>query len=120
MIPTDPVVSVEEVLNVVSALDSDSVSLDEYLKQIAVAVSRLIDVDWTVITFLEKPGFDRILASSIDIGDAADQTYSLHGTVTERVINTGNVHCVSDTSAYPDGGKMPEGYVAYVGLPLND
>ena len=105
-------------LGLLGALEYQSGELENYLSRIAVSVSQLLEIDWSVVTLSETPGFDRILASSKDIGAAADETYPLHGTVTEQVMNKGQPLCVSDTDASPESGSVPKGFRSYIGVPL--
>ncbi len=114
----DPSIDTAAALQALSALEYQTGELDDYLARIAESVSRLLGIDWSVVTLAETPGFDRILASSKDIGDAAEQTYALHGTVTAQVIDRGQSLCVVDTVAAPQHGTLPAGFRAYVGVPL--
>ncbi|WP_078121327.1 ATP-binding protein [Thiosocius teredinicola] len=114
----EPSIDTAAALQALSALEYQTGELDEYLARIAESVSRLLGIDWSVVTLAENPGFDRILASSKDIGAAAEKTYALHGTVTAQVIDRGQSLCVADTATAPQHGTLPEGYRAYVGVPL--
>ncbi|MCB1772136.1 MAG: GAF domain-containing protein [Gammaproteobacteria bacterium] len=107
-----------EVMAALGGLEYQTGELDDYLVRIAESVSRLLGIEWSVVTLSDTPGQDRILASSRDIGEAANQTYSLHGTVTARVMDCGKPLCVADTRAAPEQGTLPEGYRAYIGVPL--
>jgi PAS domain S-box-containing protein len=73
-------------------------------------------VDWSVVTLCQN-GFETVLASSLDTGDV-NQTYSLHGLVTNRIIETGHSLTVEDGRSFPEYGDLPEGYRAYIGVPL--
>ena len=88
-----------------------------YRDRIARGVSELMKIDWSVVT-LYQGEFDKILASSIDIGSAADQLYPLHGTVTQTVVQTGCPLTIKDTQIEAQHGQPPEGYRAYLGVPL--
>lgn len=108
----------QQTLEVLSSLSYRTGELNSYLKEIACGVSRLIGVDWSVVTLCQE-GFERVLASSIDIGEAADQTYSLHGLLTGTVVQTGQCLVVEDTKVCKQKyGKPPEGYRSYLGVPL--
>ncbi|PZU97430.1 MAG: histidine kinase [Pseudanabaena sp.] len=102
-------------LEVLSSLSYRTGELKEYLKLIASSVSELLDLDWTVVTLCQD-GFERILASSIDMN--GDFQASLHGTITEFVVNSGKGIYVKDTSIDKRYGEPPEGYCAYLGVPL--
>ena len=104
-------------LEVLAALSYRSGELRDYLGEVARGVSELLGVDWSVVT-LCRDGYDRVLASSIDIGEAADRAYALHGTVTGTVADTGQALVVEDSDATPELGTVPAGYHAYLGVPL--
>jgi signal transduction histidine kinase len=106
-----------QVLQVLSSLSYRTGELNRYLQEIACGVSQLLGVDWSVITLCQE-GFETVLASSIDIGDATKQTYSLHGLLTGTVVETGQSLVVEDTRRCNDYGKAPEGYRSYLGVPL--
>ena len=76
-----------------------------------------MNLDWSVVTFCRE-GSERLLASSIDLGEQINQAYSLHGTLTGRVIETGVPLVVEDVTAAPQLGMAPAGYQAYLGVPL--
>ncbi|MEM9137906.1 MAG: GAF domain-containing protein, partial [Cyanobacteria bacterium P01_F01_bin.42] len=105
------------VLQSLSSLSYREGDLKAYLNEIACGVSKLMDLDWSVVT-LDLGEFDRILASSVDIGEAADQLYPMHGTVTKTVVSTGEPLTVRDTKEDAQHGQTPEGYRAYLGVPL--
>jgi len=107
----------QRALEVLSGLSYRTGELKPYLQEIAMGVSELTGVDWSVVTFC-KGNAERILASSIDLGDAADQVYSLHGSLTGTVVKTGNCLVVEDATVCRDYGEAPEGYQAYLGVPL--
>lgn len=100
-----------------SSLSYRSGELKAYLQAIAQGVSQLIGLDWSVVTFCQNES-ERILASTIDLGAAAEQTYSLHGTLTGTVIKSGSSLVVEDTMTDSTFGKAPQGYHAYLGVPL--
>ncbi|MBL1179119.1 PAS domain S-box protein [Pantanalinema sp. GBBB05] len=107
----------QRTLELLSALSYRSGELKHYLHEIAVGVSELTGVDWSVVTFC-KDGAERILSSSIDLGAAADQVYSLHGNLTGTVVKTGSCLVVEDATTCRDYGEAPAGYRAYLGVPL--
>ena len=104
------------VLEVLSALSYRSGDLSPYLQEIARSVSRFLNVDWSVVTLCQD-GFEKVLASSIDLG-GGEQTYSLHGTLTDTVVQTKQLLMVLDARTCTDYGKAPVGYSAYLGIPL--
>ena len=91
--------------------------LEPYLEQIAIAVSELITVDWSVVTLCQN-NRKRVLASSFDIGELADQAFSLHESITGYVFAHGCPLMVEDTEVCNDYGELPKGYRSYLGVPL--
>jgi PAS domain S-box-containing protein len=109
--------SEQRALVILSALSYRTGELSPYLQEIAQGVRELIGMDWSVIT-LCRDGYERILASTTDLSPEEKQAHSLHDTVTGTVIETGRSLVVEDTVTSPDYGKTPEGYRAYLGVPL--
>ncbi|MGB3574358.1 MAG: ATP-binding protein [Phormidesmis sp.] len=92
-------------------------SLDTYLDDIARGVSQLISTDWTVVT-LNLGDVSQVLASSLDLDEAGKRPYSLHGSVAQTVVKSGCLLAVTDTEIEAQHGANPEGYRAYLGVPL--
>ena len=88
-----------------------------YLNEIAQGVSKLISIDWSVVT-LNLGDMSKVLASSRDLGPTGSEPYSLHGSVAQTVVKTGCALAVTDTQAETQYGATPEGYRAYLGIPL--
>lgn len=107
----------QRTLELLSALSYRTGELSQYLHEIACGVSDLIGLDWSVVTFCQDDS-ERVLASSIDIGEAANQVYSLHGNLTGTVFKRGCPLVVEDATICRDYGEAPEGYRAYLGVPL--
>ena len=107
----------QRTLEVLSSLSYRTGELRGYLQLVANSVSELLDLDWAVVT-LCREGFERVLASSIDMGYEEDYRADLHGTLTETVIRNGRCLYVEDTSIDKSYGEPPEGYFAYLGAPL--
>lgn len=105
------------IVEILAVLSYRSGKLKPYLQQIAIAVSELINLDWSVVT-LCRGDKERILASSFDIGDALDKTYSLHLTLTDYVLKKGCPLVVEDTKYSKEYGEAPDGYRSYLGIPL--
>jgi len=105
------------ILDVLSSLSYRAGELKPYLQAIAQAVGDLIHVDLTVIT-LCRDDAETILASTVDPEEEIDQTYELHGTLTAIVVETGTSLVVEDTAQSTAYGEPPEGYQAYLGVPL--
>ncbi len=105
------------ILEVLSSLSYQTGELSRYLQEVAQAVSELIGLDWSTVT-LCREGFERVLASTIDLGDTGDQVYSLHGTLTGTVVERGCSIVVEDATLIQDYGQPPAGYRSYLGVPL--
>ncbi len=99
-----------------STLNYRTGKLNSYLDNIARGVSELIGVDWSVVTLCQE-GFDRVLASSIDMGEG-EHIYSLHGQLTGTVIQMGCSLAVEDVTENREYGEAPKGYRSYLGIPL--
>jgi PAS domain S-box-containing protein len=107
----------QRILELLASLSYRTGELGIYLQAIAQGVNELIGLDWSVVTFCQD-GSERILASTIALGEAADQIYSLHGTLTGTVIQSGCSLVVENTTTNTAFGVAPEGYQAYMGVPL--
>ena len=106
----------QRTLEILSSLSHRTDKFNIYLKEIALGVSELIEIDSSVITLCQE-GFGQILASNIDMGDNND-AHSLHGQLTGTVVNSGQCLIVEDTKTCTEYGQPPEGYRAYLGIPL--
>lgn len=106
-----------EVLTYLASLSHRSSDNRTYLQAIAKGVSHLLDVDWSVVTLCEEDT-ETVLASSIDLGCESDPSFSLHGTLAATVVTNGKPLIVPDTIADPEHGSAPDGYRAYLGVPL--
>lgn len=103
-------------LEVLSSLSYRTGELSSYLQEIACGVSELLGVDWSIVTLCQN-GFEKVLASSLDMGDG-EHTYSLHGLLTGTVVQTQRSLVVEDARTCTCYGKAPTGYLAYLGVPL--
>lgn len=106
----------ERILEVLSLLSYRAGELDNYLRDIACGVSHLLELDWTVVTLCRNEQ-ERVMASSLNLSEG-DRVYSLHGTLTDTVVRTGQTLTVEDAKTHPEYGKPPEGYCSYLGVPL--
>ncbi|WP_019500370.1 GAF domain-containing sensor histidine kinase [Pseudanabaena sp. PCC 6802] len=88
----------------------------DYLQAIAQGVSKLVSLDWSVVTLCQN-GVERVMASTVDMGEG-EHIYDLHGLVTNTVITTGQSLAVDDVRLRPECGQAPEGYLSYLGVPL--
>jgi PAS domain S-box-containing protein len=107
----------QRALEILSALSYRTGELSPYLQEIAQGVSELIGLDWSTVT-LCRNGQERVLASTLDLGEAGSQVYSLHGTLTGTVVATGCSLVVEDTFTSTEYGEAPDGYRSYLGVPL--
>jgi signal transduction histidine kinase len=105
------------ILKYLTALSYRTGELTPYLQAIAQGVNDLIGLDWSVVTLCQDNA-ERILASTIDLGEDAEKTYSLHGTLTGTVVSKGCSLVVEDTQTQKEHGSAPDGYQAYLGVPL--
>ena len=112
-----PPKSDQQTLAILSSLSYRTGELGSYLREVAQGVSELIGLDWSVVTYCQDDQ-ERILASTIDLGDAANEAYSLHGSLTGTVVKTGSALVVEDALTCTDYGEAPDGYQAYLGVPL--
>jgi signal transduction histidine kinase len=108
----------QPILEVLSSLSYrwGEVEIDRYLQEIAVSVSHLLELDWSVVTLCAN-GIERVMASSLEMGEG-EKVYSLHGSLTETVVTTGQTLTVEDASVHPEYGCPPDGYTSYLGVPL--
>jgi signal transduction histidine kinase len=106
----------QRILEVLSTLNYRTGELSEYLQQIADGVSSLLGLDWSVVTICQDDS-EQVMASSLPIV-SRNSVYSLHGTLTETVVNTGKVLAIEDALAHPELGAAPKGYQSYLGIPM--
>ncbi|MEM9978469.1 MAG: PAS domain S-box protein, partial [Cyanobacteria bacterium P01_D01_bin.2] len=107
----------QQTLSVLATLSYRDRDLSSYLKNLAQGVQTILGTDWAVVT-LCWDNSEQILASTVDLGANADDIYELHGTLTGTVVQTGCPLTVEDFVADPSHGQGPEGYRAYLGVPL--
>ncbi|NEO30831.1 MAG: GAF domain-containing protein [Symploca sp. SIO3C6] len=106
----------QPILEILSSLSYRSGKLDNYLQAIAQEVSCLLELDWSVVTLCREDE-ERVMASNLDLGEGP-KIYSLHGSLTNTVVQTGQSLCVEDAMSNSEYGKPPPGYHAYLGVPL--
>ncbi len=106
----------QQALAMLSSLSYRDGKLSEYLKEIACGVSQLIGIDLSVVTICQHDS-GKILASSIDLG-MDHHSYSLHGQLSGTVVKNRQNLIVEDTKYCTQYGTPPEGYRAYLGIPL--
>ena len=106
-----------QAMALLSSLNYRTGELSNYLHNIAFGISELVAVDWSVVTLCQE-GFERVLASSIDMECDSEEVYSLHGSLTGTVIQLGCSLAVEDIEENSEYGEPPEGYRSYLGIPL--
>jgi signal transduction histidine kinase len=104
-------------LEVLSSLSYRRREIGSYLQEITKGVSELLELDWSVVTLFSGDTY-KVLASSIDYGDNSQQEYSLHSSLTSAVLERRQSLVVPDAKICSEYGKPPEGYLAYLGIPL--
>ncbi|MEM7796211.1 MAG: GAF domain-containing sensor histidine kinase [Cyanobacteria bacterium P01_C01_bin.118] len=92
-------------------------NLQQYLNDIAVGVSELTGMDWSVVT-LNQGDFSKVLASNIALDETEFEPYPIHGSVAKTVVQTQRPLTVTDSQCENQYGDTPEGYRAYLGVPL--
>ena len=114
--PTNLLWQQRQTMEILSSISYRAGELSHYLKELACGVSQLLAIDWSVVTLCQD-GFGKVLASSVELAET-EQVYSSHGLLSSTVIESGCSLAVEDTIACPEYGKGPEGYRAYLGIPL--
>ncbi|NEP17022.1 MAG: PAS domain S-box protein [Leptolyngbya sp. SIO4C1] len=114
---SSPVKQAQRALKILSGLSYRTGKLQDYLEAVVQGISALLSLDWSVVTLCEANS-ERILASNLDIGEAMNQVYPLHGTLTGAVVAQGCPITVADTTRDQTHGQGVEGYRAYLGVPL--
>jgi signal transduction histidine kinase len=113
---SDVLTQAQPILEALSSLSYRTGELEVYLEQITKGISHLINLDWSVVTLCWDDN-EKVLASSLDMGKE-EHLYSLHGSLTGTVAKFGKTLAVEDAIACADYGAPPEGYRAYLGIPL--
>ncbi len=113
---TPPWPQTQPILEALSSLSYQAGELNSYLHEIVESVSHLLQLDWSVVTLCSQDQ-EKVMASSLELGKG-EHIYSLHGSLTNTVFQTGQTLCVEDAKIHPEYGSPPEGYLAYIGVPL--
>ena len=103
-------------LETLASLSYREGDLTGYLYQITQAVSRLVGVEWSVVTCCDRHEY-QVVASNIQLQTQAN-SFNLHGSLTGTVVQTGKSLCVRDTNSDNRYGIAPPGYRSYLGVPL--
>jgi signal transduction histidine kinase len=104
------------VLKALSTLSYRSYDLSSYLREITCGVSQLLESDWSIIT-LHQESRGQVVASSLDLG-GAETEFSVHESVSQVVVQSGQPFLVEDVKQRPEAGNRMAGYVCYLGVPL--
>lgn len=107
----------QQTLNVLANLSYRDRNLTTYLESLAQGVQSILETDWAVVTLCWENS-ERILASTVDLGTDPEKIYELHGTLTDKVVKTGCSLTVENFVEDRSYGQGPEGYHAYLGVPL--
>ncbi|MCB1924099.1 MAG: GAF domain-containing protein [Gammaproteobacteria bacterium] len=118
MKPTQRALDLAETIEVLACLDYQEGELQAFLDRVARGFSRVLGVDWTVITLVEDLRTYRVAGNSSSAWDTGDTAFALHGSVTARVIDGGAPYWVADAREGAQDVAMPEEFVAYLGVPL--
>lgn len=92
-------------------------NLQQYLTDIARGVSELTGMDWSVVT-LNHGDISKVVASNIEVDKTEYEPYPIHGSVAATVVLTKRPLTVTDSQCETEYGETPEGYRAYLGVPL--
>ena len=108
----------EELIGVLACLEYRAGDLGGFLDEIAQGFSRVLGVDWSVVTLLERDQRYTVAGDSAAGRTNGEALFNLHGTVTAHVIDSAEPYCVADARMDPESGSMPAGFNAYLGVPL--
>ncbi|MEM8722291.1 MAG: ATP-binding protein [Cyanobacteria bacterium P01_G01_bin.39] len=103
-------------LETLASLSYREQDLDGYLYQITCAASRLLGVEWSVVTCCDHQQY-QVIASNLKM-QFQQNSFNLHGSLTGTVVKTGKSLCVGDTDLDNKYGIAPPGYRSYLGVPL--
>lgn len=106
----------QNILDSLSTLSYRNGDLKNYLQEITLYISQLLPIDWSVVTLCQN-GLEQVLASNIEF-EGMEQLVLLHGTVTNKVFETGQTLAVEDVRQTSEFGAVPDGYLCYLGVPL--
>ncbi|MEM6255103.1 MAG: PAS domain S-box protein [Cyanobacteria bacterium P01_D01_bin.156] len=116
MSTSEPILA-QQALSVLATLSYRDRDLTGYLENLAKGIQGILGTDWAVVT-LCWDNSEQILASTVDLGTDSNEIYELHGTLTGTVVKTGCSLTVENFIEDPSHGEGPEGYRAYLGVPL--
>ncbi len=102
-------------LELLANLSYRSGELSPYLHEIACGVSRLLGSDWSIVTVC-RAGAGEVVASSLSLSQSNE--FVAHGTLAGQVTETGRSILIEDAQIHAGDIKPPDGYCAYLGVPL--
>jgi signal transduction histidine kinase len=103
-------------LDLFTTLSYRSHNLSRYLHDITCGVSRVLNSDWSIVT-LHEGSRGQVIASNLDI-PGAETGFSVHASVSEVVVQSGQPFLIEDVQQYPEEVNRIAGYVCYLGVPL--
>jgi len=106
----------QQVLEFLAALSYRSADLGQYLHEIALGVSRLLQSDWSIVTICQDEAGE-VVANSLGLGEG-DNGFSVHGTLVGEVAQTGQSLIIEDVRQASRSCKPPKDYLCYLGVPL--
>ncbi|PSB13966.1 ATPase [filamentous cyanobacterium CCP2] len=113
---TQPADQWQIALDSLTTLSYRSRDFSRYLHEIACGVSRVLKSDWSIVT-VHKGARGYVIASNLDI-DETETGFSVHSSVSEVVIQSGQPFWIEDVRQYPEEIERMAGYVCYLGVPL--
>ncbi|MEC4819669.1 MAG: PAS domain S-box protein [Scytonema sp. PMC 1069.18] len=106
----------QSILEFLAALSYRSGNLNTYLHEIVCGVSRILKSDWSIVTVCHD-NRGKVVASNLDLGND-DNGFSLHETLVDQVTRTRKYFVIEDARLHISSLKPPEGYLCYLGIPL--
>jgi signal transduction histidine kinase len=103
-------------LEALTSLSYRSHNLNSYLQEITCAVSRLLKSDWSIVT-LHEESRGTVVASNLE-QEGTGLEFAVHGSVSERVVLSGQPLFIEDVKQNPEEAERMAGYVCYLGVPL--
>ncbi len=104
------------VLEFLAGLSYRSGEIGSYLHEIVSGVSRLIESDWSIVTFCQDETGE-IVASSLGLSQG-DNSLLMHGSLVGEVTQTGQTLFIEDARQESMRSKPPAEYLGYLGVPL--
>lgn len=103
-------------LDSLTTLSYRSHDLSSYLHEITCGVSRVLKSDWSIVT-VHEGSRGQMIASNLDM-DRAETGFSVHASVSEVVVQSGQPFWIEDIEQHPEEAERMAGYACYLGVPL--